>query len=253
MEAKKKRVVLLDQIRGLSILLMVLYHGAYDLVFIFGIDIPIFTTSWMMWLQSFFASIFILISGIVSSYSRSNVKRGIQCFAIALGMTAVTWLILPEEKILWGVLHLLGFSMILFGLTEKLVQHLPQKLMGVLYFLLFLITFHISSRYIGLMGKVFVELPINLYKTPWLFWLGFPNSTFFSSDYFPVLPWFFIFLLGTTIGPWFKSGKAPQRFYEGIGGGIGRFFSFCGRHSLWIYLLHQPILYLLFSLIFAFR
>lgn len=251
MESTNRRVLLLDQIRGLSILLMVIYHGAYDLIYIFGIEIDVFSTPVVMWLQGFFASMFLLISGIVSIYSRSNLKRGIQCFGIAMAMTVVTWMFIPSERILWGILHLMGFSMIFYGLFGKILQKLPKWPTAILFFLLFLTTFHISSGYIGLFGKIFFRLPMEFYDTSWLFWLGFPNRTFFSSDYFPILPWLFMFLTGAAIGPWFKEGHAPRFFYTGISGFVGRFFTFCGRHSLWIYIFHQPILYGIFMFLFS--
>lgn len=249
MQAGTRRVVLLDQIRGLSILLMVFYHGAYDLIFLFGVQINLFFSPEMMWLQSFFASLFLLISGIVSNYSRSNLKRGALCFGVALLMTLVTWIFVPDELILWGILHLMGFSMILYGLVGKGLQKLPKVPMAIVFLILFFVTFHVQSGYIGLFGQRFFTLPSTLYDTSWLFWLGFPGRSFMSSDYFPVLPWLFMFLFGASIGPWFKENRAPEFFYSGIPGPVGRFFSFCGKHSLWIYLLHQPILFGLFTLI----
>ena len=79
--------------------------------------------------------------------------------------------------------------------------------------------------------------------TSWLFPLGLTTDTFFSSDYFPLLPQLGYFLLGIGIGRMAyreKKTRLPGSFSEST---IARFFRFCGRHSLLIYLVHQPVLY----------
>ena len=73
----------------------------------------------------------------------------------------------------------------------------------------------------------------------WRFPLGLGPSGIFSADYFPLLPWIFVFLFGTWLGRYIKDGKFPAWFYEASMPG----FSTVGRHSLVIYVLHQPVLY----------
>ena len=120
------RVHLIDEVRGFAIICMVFYHAMFDLVVIFGVDFPIFTSSLMQdVLQPLFAGLFIFISGTAGHYSRSNLKRGAVCFGFGLILTAVTALFMPDELILFGILHFLGIAMMLFPPLKKLAAHVP--------------------------------------------------------------------------------------------------------------------------------
>ena len=91
---KPGRVLLFDELRGLSILLVVIYHGAFDLIAVYGVRIPIFDAPLLQkFLQPLFAGLFVFISGAVSRYSRSNLRRGLACFACGLLITLVTGLL----------------------------------------------------------------------------------------------------------------------------------------------------------------
>ena len=89
-----------------------------------------------------------------------------------------------------------------------------------------------------------LELPPVLYSTSFLFPLGFPDSNFFSSDYFPLLPYLFLFLAGMFLARL----PLPQAFYQQH----SRSLSLLGKNSLWVYLLHQPVIYAVLWLIFRF-
>ena len=80
-----------------------------------------------------------------------------------------------------------------------------------------------------------VHLPAALFRTNWLMPLGFFNSSFRSADYFALIPWFFLFLLGAFAGTYVRDGRLPAPFYR--------------RHSLWVYMGHQVVLYAVFFLI----
>ena len=116
---KPDRVCLLDEFRGLAVLLMIFYHGAYDAVYIFRFTgSGWFTSAPMDFLQRYIAVSFILIAGIMGRYSRSNFRRGVKTFLCGLLVTAVTLLVMPSERILFGILHFLGAAMMLLGLCE---------------------------------------------------------------------------------------------------------------------------------------
>lgn len=243
--AAKRRIPLLDEFRGLVILLMVFYHGAYDVVAIFGVDFPFFYSRPMHYLQVFIAGTFILVSGISCRFSRSNVKRGLITFGLGLAFTAVTALVIPSQVVMFGVLHLLGFSMLFFGLCRPLLDKIPP-LVGVLLFIaLQILTLHVAYGQLGY-PPFSVSLPDALYASPYLFWLGFPSATFFSSDYFPIIPWLFLFLAGSYLGVFFQRGAAPHFAYESH----CKPLAVIGRHTIWIYLLHQPILFGVLTLVF---
>lgn len=247
--AKKEqqgRVWLLDEIRGFSILGMVLYHGVYDLVFIFGIDFPFFYSPLMNGVRTFFAGVFIFISGCACRFSHSNLRRGAVCFGLGMAMTVVTLLVIPSEAIFFGVLHCLGLCMLIFGLAKPLLDKLSPlaglAVWGVLFFLLY----RLPAGAVGIPYLLELPVPSSLYATPFLFPLGLPSAGFFSSDYFPLIPWLLLFLAGSYAGVWIKEGRFPQAFYRKH----CPFLVQAGQHTLLIYVLHQPVLYGLMWLLF---
>lgn len=242
------RVWLLDEIRGAAIILMVLYHLGYDLVAIFGLDMPFFYSPALNFLRNIIAGTFIFVSGIACRYSRSNLKRGALTFLFGLLMTAATLLVIPDQVIWFGVLHLLGASMMLYAVLHKPLGKLSPLLGAALFLVLFAVFFSVPQHLINL---PFVRLPIpdSLYQTGWLFALGFPSPSFFSSDYYPLLPWFFLFLGGSYIGVPLKAGAAPAYFYRSH----ARWLAAIGRNTIYIYLIHQPVIYGLLLLLFSSR
>jgi len=82
----------------------------------------------------------------------------------------------------------------------------------------------------------------------WLFPIGLLDPYFTSSDYFPLFPHLGWFLLGASLGKLLYKEKRTLLPWKGADSLPIRFFRFCGRHSLWIYLIHQPVLYGLLSL-----
>ena len=239
------RVWLIDEIRGISILLMVLYHAGYDLVAIFGVNLPFFFSPGVNLLRDIMAGSFILISGVSCQFSHSNPRRGAITFGLGMLMTLVTAIIIPDQIIIFGILHCLGLCMLIYALSAPLLQKI-RPLWGALLFLsFFYLTFTLPRGYFGGISYSFA-LPRFLYDTGFLFPFGFPSASFFSSDYYPLFPWLFLFLAGSFLGIPLKSGTFPTPFYRLH----APWLAFIGRNTLVIYLLHQPILYGLFSLIF---
>ena len=244
---KARRIVFIDELRGLCILLMVAFHGAYSLVYIFDVNIPAFHAPFLQdFAQPFVAGIFVVISGVVSHYSKNNIKRGAVVLGCGLLITAVTAWFMPGQVILFGILHLLGVCMILFGLISLGRGSKPDRLPAfagmMLFSLLFAVTFNIPRGYLGIsVGGVHMalQLPDQLYSRLWLSPLGFLNSGFFTVDYYPIIPWLFLFFAGTYMGAAFYNGGAPEFLYRKR----CRFLAAAGRHTLIIYILHQPVIY----------
>ena len=219
-----KRIQLIDALRGLCVVLMVLHHLMFDLVEFLGAPEWLFTNPVLDIAHYFFAGMFIFLSGVSSRFSRSNVRRGIKVVLAALVISAVTWFL--NMPIIFGILHFLGFSMIFYGLTGKLWQKIPDYIAPFLFIALIVL----SAIWVAKTGYV---------KINWLWMFGFRTKTFYSSDYFPILPWIFVFLLGTWAGQFIREGYMPKWFYE---------FSppvlpAIGRKAFIVYLAHQPILY----------
>lgn len=234
----------LDAIRGIAIIAMVVYHALYDVTDIFGYNVPIF--DYLTYLEPPFAGAFILLCGVSSRYSHNNYKRGFEVLGLGLLVSVVTAVFIPSQAIHFGILTFMGVAIILFELIKPLVDKIPKIPASIIYIFLFLITYN-TARYsiIGIHNVLSFNLPTVLTTTPWLYPLGFPDRNFFSADYFPLLPWFFIFILGTVVGIPIKEGKFPKWFYTMR----VPFFAAAGRNTLLIYVLHQPIIYGLLCLV----
>ena len=244
-----RRLELLDEVRGLCILLMVGYHALFMLQW-FQVN-----TQWLFEKLSVFqpvaAAFFIVSSGICARLSRSNTKRGIQLALCALLITLVTGIALPalgvtQAVILFGILHLLASSKLLFQLLRRPLDKLPAMIGALLCLALFLFTYPVSKGEFSFLGLYPFPLPVWLYeKTSALLILGFHAPDFNSLDYFPLLPYFFLFLFGTFLGKYAQKEQFPEFCYKRFMLPLG----FFGKHSLLVYLLHAPALYGLFYLL----
>lgn len=244
-EGKRPHYGLLDTVRGVCILSMVAYHGMYDLVDIFGLPSAWYTgLPGYIWQQSICWT-FILLSGLCWQLSRRHVKRGLLLVGCGAAITLITWLVMPSQRILYGVLNLLGLSALLLIPLDKVFRKIPAwaGLVGAL--LLFALTKNVSRGSLGFEGLVLCRLPRWLYATDLLAVVGFPSPSFWSTDYFPLLPWFFLFCAGYFL--WSLLDKSP-RVKELLRPGL-RPLSFLGRHSLAIYLIHQPALMAVFTVL----
>lgn len=229
----KKRIWELDALRGVLILIMIGFHLAYDLVYLFGL--VELSTPAARKVFDFFSdwagAPFLFLSGLCVTFSSRPVRRGLQVIGCGLVISAVTagmYLLRFADIgiiIYFGVLHCLGVCMLLWPLFRKC----PAWVLLALGIVLAAVGLHLKY-------EVRVDYP-------WLIPLGVISRRFVSSDYFPLLPNFGYFLIGSFLGRTFYPTRqtlfpnyTPGRFAP------SKFFCFCGRHSLWIYMLHQPIL-----------
>lgn len=252
---KKSRIWELDFIRGFCISLMIMDHTLYDLVYIFkDIWFEEESAGFLYWLCNLAKTgyypwilrdlvwglvvfLFIFICGISCSFSRSNLKRGLRLSFVALGLTAFTWVMdwfagqEDQFTIRFGILHMLAASILLYCFLRRL------GLVTMLIVGLFAIATGIYFSYIPL------DTPIESMGV-----LVHMTSAFYSADYFPLLPWFGYFLIGAAVGPLlYKDRKSffPRHGKE-------RWMSpilFAGRHSLIFYILHQPVIYGILTII----
>lgn len=232
------RYPLLDEIRGLAFLNMACYHAMWDLVFLFGLRADwYYGRPGAVW-QFVSCSSFILLSGYCVPLGRHTLRRGLIVFGAGALVTLATWLFMPADLVLFGVLTMLGSVMILTALADPLLRRVPARLGLAVSLLLFLFTYSAKAGYLGFFGLRLIPLPDGLYANLFTTWLGFPHPLFYSTDYFGILPWLFLFLAGYYL----HHAKRPETL-----GWLRR--SFCpplgwmGRHALILYLLHQPVLY----------
>jgi len=227
----KNRIEIIDALRGLAVVLMVIHHLLYDCVEFLGAPEWLFTNPVFDVLHYFFAGLFIFLSGVSSQFSRSNIKRGLKVIAVAALISLVTYYM--EMPIWFGILHLLGFSMLFFGLTHKLWNLIKGKSAPVIYITL-IVACSLAITYAKPDAEnSIVRILVSV--------LGWPQQGFESYDYFPILPWIFVFLLGTWAGVYIAGRKLPGWFYELK----FHIFPAIGRKALLIYILHQPVLYAL--------
>lgn len=235
---KHARIDLLDAVRGVAILAMVFYHALFDLTAIFGVRIPLF--AWLTPLEPPFAGAFILLAGLSCRFSHNNLRRALRVLAIAAAVTIGTVLFLPDETIWFGILHFMGVAILLYIPCRPLLDRTPAAVSLPVLGALFVLTYTLpSSGLFGIPGLFGVVLPTDWFSTPYLFWLGLPSPSFASADYFPLLPWLFLFLIGAVLGTPVKERRLPEWFYNARVPVLAG----AGRNTLLIYALHQPILY----------
>ncbi len=225
----KKRIWELDAFRGLCILGMVIVHFIVDLYEIYNIvdgQLP----GWFSFIRNWGGILFFLLSGICVTLGRRHVLRGLVVFGGGMICTLVTFAMVKLgffEKymiIYFGVLHCLGSCMLLWCLFRKL----PWWTLLIPAALFIAAGLYLSN--------------VNLVEFPWLIPLGFTCPGFSSSDYFPLLPNLGYFLAGAAIGQVLYGKKESLLPSVNPKNPIVAALLFCGKHSLWIYLLHQPIL-----------
>ncbi len=239
-ESTRRRIHFLDELRGFAVLCMVVQHGFYCIGYVYNYIWARQAFQFFYPATPYFAAAFIIISGMVSQLSRSNVKRGLKLLAVALGMTLVTGLVLPDSIIMFGVIHMLSVCMILFGLLKKAMDRVNLWVGLAICAVGFYLTvgLYLPVPYIGVPGVP--ELQYSGWQpwAAWLFPLGFRLPDFFSADYYSLLPWIFAFFGGGLLGRFAAQEKLPAWTYQPR---IG-IFSWVGRHALWFYILHQPLI-----------
>lgn len=225
----KSRVWELDAARGLALLGMLIIHFVYDLVDLFGV-FSWQEPGWYLFIKNNCGFVFLVISGISATLGSRCLRRGIQVFLCGLLCTAVTagmyLLGMADQSILiyFGVLHCLGVCMVLW--------HWLRRLPGWCLTALGLI--------LTAGGLVLARIYVD---THWaLIPLGFCPVWFHSSDYFPLLPNLGFFLLGAALGRVLYREKTTH--FPGPAADCPpiRLLRAMGKHSLWVYLLHQPVL-----------
>ena len=247
MAEKSKRIELLDELRGFAILAMIVHHTFLDIGDVLGYEWGYRAFDRLCLLQPFFWAVFIIISGICSRLSRNTVKRGLIVLGAGMIITVATAVVMTllgmgGNEIYFGILHCLGSCMIITGLLMPVINKINPVLGMIISTVLFVLTYSVSS---GSLLFGLIKLPDLLYKTNYLAPLGFYSSSFMSADYFALLPWLFMFLLGAFIGKYAKDGAFPEWTYK------KRFrpLAFIGRNSLWFYLGHQVVIYAVLYLI----
>ena len=235
----RRRIAALDALRGLTLLSMIAYHTCWDLVYLFGMDWDWYRgTGAYIWQQSICWT-FILLSGCCFSLGRRPLRRGLTVFGCGWVVTLVTVLFMPEEQIWFGVLTLIGSCMLLMVPLEKLLRHVPVGVGLAASAALFTLLRNVNQGTLGFEDWTLGTVPEGLYCNLLTAYIGFPPPDFFSTDYFSLLPWLFLFLAGHFLRR-LLAGPMERLDPDAL-----RCPPLCalGRQSLPVYMLHQPIVY----------
>lgn len=242
----KKRIYFLDYIRGFLIIAVVLQHTLYDLDAIFGVSMPFLWMDISWFVRDIGVVLFIGISGFCANLSASNLGRGIRALIVAMGITVVTYSFLYSQRISFGIIHLLGVCMILYGLLENVIKRINPYVLTAVGVILFMIFFGLPNGYIGFGSIIKLQLPRWIYTWEFLFPLGIAYQGFFSADYYPLIPWMFMFFAGSGLGRIVLKKDLPDWWYKNPIPSLG----WIGRNTMVIYIVHQPLVYGILWIIF---
>jgi uncharacterized membrane protein len=214
----KERIWEIDYFRGIAIFLMVIFHLIVDLKDFHGFQVEYLSGFWY-YEGKFSAVLFIFLAGVSSTLNQRATKHGVKVLAAGLLVTGVTFLFNSETYVRFGILHFLGVSILLAPILRKL----SSVKLTVLAALLLVLPVWTDALTVG-SGLL---LPI-----------GITPASFTSMDYYPLVPWLGVFITGMVLGQrWYAHKKSllPQRRRLSK-------IAWLGRHSLILYLVHQPIL-----------
>lgn len=227
----------IDTARGIAILMMVVFHTLFDLNYFSIAPVNVSTGFWRMFAYAT-ASLFLFIAGLSLSISHARAARTLSGFAMAkkflfrgagifacgLLITVVTWWFLGDNCIVFGILHLIGVSVMISPLFFRFKKW--NAVIG-----LWVIA---AGFYVATLTGPYVLLPFGIHP-----------AAFSSVDYTPLLPWFGLVLIGIAAGEWLYPGGTRIFATPKIPGILEKPVVFLGRHSLVIYLIHQPIIIML--------
>ena len=223
-----------DAARGVAIIMMIVYHTTYDLDTLGGYDVQSTTGHWALF-ADLTAGLFLFLVGVSLAISRARTSltgwrlfgkylaRGLRILAYGVVLTVV-FLALGMGVVAFGILHLIGCSIILAYPFLRL--RFTNLVLGTLIF--------VAGQYILAQGPGSQSF--------WLLPFGVVPEGVILPDDRPLLPWFGVVLIGLFFGnvvygdgrkPAVTEDKAPL---------VARPLLFLGRNSLFIYLIHQPII-----------
>jgi uncharacterized membrane protein len=266
LKAKKKRIWEIDFLRGFALFFMIIDHFLYNFYvypdfwkwdltknkLISGIT-KFATYYWTdlrqievlkIELHYYFVIAFIMISGISTVFSKSSLKRSLQvllgAYIISIVTNVFATFIGERFEIPFGILHTIGYSMLIYSLIDIFVKNKYVSLVIGLA----VIAFYYLIPYLGV-GEL-KDLTLSMFdKKFYLSLLGFGDLP--SADFFGMVPWFGFFFIGVFLGK--TVYKKRVSVIPSIDGKWNKLFIFLGQNSIWVYLLHQVVLLLLFVII----
>lgn len=243
-----KRYTVIDILRGIAIINMIAYHTLWDLKHIFDVRMPwLFSDSVNVW-QVAIRWVFIFLSGFCFFMCKNKLKRGVVILICSLIISVGTHIFTPVSTIKFGVLSLIGTAIIISIPLEKLMLKTPALLGLIACLALFTVTKTADFGYLNIFGFAHINIPDSFYLNDLTAFFGFSPSSFYSSDYVPLLPWLFSFWMGSFSYLIFKK----YNLLDYLSVVSFKPLEFLSRHSLIIYMVHQPIIYGVLFVLFKF-
>lgn len=281
--SKKRRFWELDFIRAICVILMVFDHAMYTM----GSVMPDFNGEFWanasLWVNGTYwhhpvrigirivvLFLFFLICGISCTFSRSNLKRGFMCFLLGC---AITFFTVVADKIFnlgvsiyFGVLHMLGISMMLYALFDwlgsliaklgksdnakkvtKIIGDYLAPAIGLILFIVFFACLYSEMRYGSFVTDVYMEDKSSSILAS--LFIEVKSASLSGADYWPLLPWTAIVLMGGAIGRGIYHNDKTENYLAKLDGKWNKPICFVGRHALVVYVAHQVVVFALFYLI----
>ena len=233
--AARPRYALLDVARGGALLLMFVYHFSWDLTFFKVADFQIFSDWKWIWFAKFIASIILFVMGTASVMARRRNPAGLDpavflrrlaIIAMAAGLVSTaTFIVDARSYIFFGILHHIAAASVILAVVHRL-----------------------PSAAIVVMAAAVAPAPAffrnDAFNADYLLWLGLFTEAPGSVDYVPLLPWLALPLAGVLAGRALFHGNAVPPMLAWVPNDpVSKAVHYLGRHSLIVYLIHQPILF----------
>lgn len=236
------RVIYIDFFRSLAIINMIIYHTLYDLKYIFGAYMPFFDIHSWYYYQQYICISFIFLSGISANYSKKILKHSFSLCVIACIITLSTSLLSDDLAIYFGVIHFFCVSNFFIYFINKI--KISDYTKNILFFVFLTIFIFFKTPYYT---NLYTIISHKIKNIPFSFVLGFPSDNFYSSDYFPIIPWISL----SICGYFFYNTKIHlylENIFKNIS--VSKLFILISKKSLLIYSLHQIIIYAILYVIF---
>nr|WP_255365492.1 heparan-alpha-glucosaminide N-acetyltransferase [Faunimonas pinastri] len=225
----------MDLVRGIAIIAMAIFHGAWDVGALGLIAHPVADLpGWRLFARCIAGTFLILVGVSLVLANRRGLKlrrfgRRLAMLAVsAAAVTVVTWFVFPDAFIFFGILHSIAVASVL-GLP----------------FLRLPVWVAVLAAIFCLAAPHFLAGPV--FDAPALQWLGLMDYAPQTNDYVPVFPWFGCVLAGMVLARLAGlQGPTPRLSLPPVRARLLRPLVWAGRHSLAIYLIHQPLLFGIF-------
>ena len=224
------RYQLIDILRGVAIVLMVFYHFSYDLTYFQLVKFDFYRDPFWLNLRTLIVSLFLGLVGVslvLATERGINRRRYFKRLGLlvlfSLAISINSYFMFPGRTIVFGILHFIAFA----------------SVVGLLF-----VRWPVVSLVVGLgiitLDRIYQHA---FFDQAWVHWLGLMTHKPATEDYVPVIPWFGVVLIGIFIGHQLQRAPALKfvRIWQSNNFLI-RGLALAGRHSLLIYVLHQPIL-----------